>query len=439
MLEGKFLSFIDSNKLINPSDRILIAVSGGLDSIVLTDLIIAAGFNSAIAHCNFGLRGNESDKDEEFVESVAAKYKVPFFVSYPQTEKISQEKKITIQEAAREFRYRWFKDLAEEHDFNCIATGHHLDDSIETFFINLFRNSGPAGLRGIPLKNEMIVRPLLFATRQEIQDYAKEKNLQFREDSSNLTDAYFRNRLRHHLIPLLHEQIPGFHNVMVENFSLFSDVYNALSEFTEEWKKKHVATDENGVIRLPLQIIKQAAHPDALLSAILYSLGITGMDCKMILKNNSPGKIFNSQKYTLLRDRHKLLIQPLIKISPDGPVIINSLPSEIIFFGKKINFKLAENPETPLNDVGIQMLDAGKLLFPLTLRTWKEGDYFYPLGMKGKKKISDFYTDKKIDLFEKEKILLLLSGNDIVCILGHRIDERYKIASNTKKVLIIEL
>ncbi len=440
ILFKRFIDYIDENKLILPTEKILLTVSGGTDSSVMTHLFSETDCNFGIAHCNFLLRGKESDSEADFVEKIAKKLNKPFHKKSFDTQNFADKNKYSIQEAARILRYQWFDEISIEFDYNKIATAHHLDDSIETFFINLLRGTGTAGLRGITVMNGKVIRPLLFASRNEIEEFAQENKINFREDSSNASDDYLRNRIRHHIIPVLKQNAEGFEGTMenlMEDFSLINEIVN---NQLDGWKQKNVTLNERGNFRISLDKILQEKHPSSFLSLLLYSFGITGIECKKILFAETAGKIFHSKQYSILRDREFLILQKKDNTEMET-FSISELPAEIqaenmmILISKEAKFGI----DSFSDNNNLMQVDKEKITLPLTLRPWKQGDYFFPLGMKGKKKISDFYTDEKIDRFHKEKIYLLLSGKDIVCILGHRIDDRFKITSTTKEVLTIRL
>jgi len=439
ILQKKIEQFIAEQNLITNDEKILLTVSGGIDSIVMTHLFSKTNYKFGIAHCNFSLRGKESDLDESFVEELANILGRPFHVRRFDTQNFADENKYSIQEAARILRYRWFDELSREFNYAKIATAHHLDDSIETFFINIIRGTGHAGLKGISVIKEKIIRPLLFATRAEIEEYALLNKIVYREDSSNAGDVYLRNRIRHHLIPVIKNESEGFEENMKNLMEDFSVIGKIIDDHLSSWKKKHVKTNEYGEMMIPLEAIFRENNPSSFLSFLLHSEKIKGVDCRKILSSETPGKIFHGGKMTILYDREFLILQNSNEPPPET-IKIQELPAQINTGNLKItlNENVVSGIDSFTDTKRIQRIDAGKISLPLTLRTWEKGDYFFPLGMNGKKKISDFYTDEKIDRFMKDKIYLLLSGRDIVCILGHRIDDRYKITSTTRKILTIE-
>jgi tRNA(Ile)-lysidine synthase len=435
-LPVKFRNFITEKNLIENGEKILLTVSGGMDSMVMANLFSQTGYSFAIAHCNFTMRGAESDREEETVRNFSNKLGVEFYVKRFDTVAYANEHKLSIQEAARNLRYEWFGELCSENGYEKIATAHHHNDSIETFFINLMRGSGPAGLRGIPVVNRNIIRPLLFTTREEISDYAKENQIPYRTDSSNETDDYLRNRIRHHLIPVLTSLTPDFEERFFDTFENISFLYNYSMEQVEKWKSENLIT-RDGMIHIPIDAITKQENPVQFLEFLLYSFGITGMECSKILQTRIAGKIFTGKNFELLRDRENLILNRAEKSFIE--INVGKIPFGVIAGKKSISLWFDKSQKSLSRNDTFQQVDATKLTFPLKLRTWQQGDYFYPLGMTGRKKVSDFFIDKKLSLFEKENTILLLSGKDIVCILGHRIDDRFKVTGQTEKILNIEL
>ena len=438
MLKNKFETFISENLLFHTNEKIVLAFSSGIDSVVLAKLLFDSKINFAIAHCNFRLRGKDSDADEEFAREVAAKYKVHFFSIQFDTKKIAKTRKQGIQEVARNLRYEWFEKLRAEVKFDKIATAHHLNDSIETFFINVIRGTGIAGLKGITKKNNHIVRPLLFASREEIEKFARTKKIKWREDVSNASDDYLRNRIRHHLIPFLKEEQKDFEQSMARSLDMFGFIHQIQNTFVAEWKEKFITTSNEGFYLIPLKEIEKDEQPAALLSTILYSFGIITIQSEKVLKSGS-GKIFKSKGFTLLHDR-KMLILKIDQVQKNRSLFLSTFPDTIKIGTHSYNFQLYSSSKLRgiPHEENVEVLDAGKLKLPLQIRPWQAGDFFYPLGMSRKKKVSDFLIDKKVNRFEKEMINVLLSGNDIVCILGLRIDNRFKIDQETTTVLQIE-
>ena len=438
MLLTEFNNFLIEKDLLKQGQNVLVAVSGGLDSIVLCRLLRESKIDFAIAHCNFKLRAKESDGDEEFVKKIAAAYNVPFYSIQFKTKSYAKENKLSIQEAARELRYRWFEKIRAENEIDKIAVAHHLNDSIETFFINTIRGTGLSGMKGISALNGHIIRPLLFATREELEHFARKKKLKWREDSSNAGDDYLRNRIRHTVIPELKTKNQEFEKSMQRSLDFFDFANHIQKTFIEDWKKKNTSVTPDGSVTIRLKPVMDFQFSAALLSAVLHSYGITNLEPGKIL-NASPGKIFQSQSARILYDRNSLVLQPK-KSEPTQEFLISHTPDQLEIGDHKFSFEtISSNRLTAIpREENIQAVDAGKISYPLQVRKWQAGDSFYPLGMTKRKKISDFLIDKKVNRFEKEMTYVLLSGKDIVCILGHRIDDRFKITEETVSVLYVE-
>src|ERR1051325_11360330 len=307
----QFLDFISKENLGNTSHRYLLTVSGGVDSIVMVDLFHKAGFSFGIAHCNFKLRGEESEGDELFVRSLVQKYKVPFHKKSFSTKSYSEKKKISIQMSARDLRYEWLKRLAKDKEYDFVATAHHLDDSIETFFINILRGTGIAGLQGVPVKQGNIIRPLLFANKKMIREYAEENKLEWREDSSNFTDKYLRNSIRHHLIPSLKKLNEGFEKTITKELSYFKEAGDIFKKFIEE-KKKEIVEEEGKTILLNIKKLKESGHAETVLHEILRAYDFTPETTELIAQRmyTTAGKKFLSPTYRLIKDRDFLILTP---------------------------------------------------------------------------------------------------------------------------------
>ncbi|MCD4773278.1 MAG: tRNA lysidine(34) synthetase TilS [Bacteroidales bacterium] len=428
----QFKRYIENEKLFKPNDKILLAVSGGIDSVVMAELFFLAGYDFGIAHCNFKLRGKDSDKDEKFVKDLAEKFKVPFFIKRFDTFNYSDENKISIQMAARELRYFWFTELLKNEDYTITATAHHRDDSIETFFINLIRGTGISGLHGILPKQGNVIRPLLFTGRDEIEAFQKEKKIKFREDKSNLSDKYLRNKIRHKLLPVIKEIEPDIEKVMQKNISRFAETENIYFKEIEKKKKKAVKEEKENVVILIDELQKLKPLKTYLYEFLLpYNFSFSDVENITISLEGISGKQFYSPTHRLLKDRNSLIITSLTN-NEDQEFFINKSDKEIL---SPLRLKIKIEKKIELSyDKNIACLDYSKLEFPLILRKWKKGDIFVPFGMTGKKKLSDFFIDQKLSIIQKEQIWLLCSGENIVWIIGHRIDNRYRITKNTKQV-----
>ncbi len=435
----EFRDFIRSNMLCQPSDRILLAVSGGIDSMVLLHLFFASGYKAGIAHCNFHLRYSESDGDEGFVKSAAENMGADFYRQDFDTEQSARESGISVQMAARNLRYRWFEEIRSTHGYDYIATAHNQDDMIETFFINLTRGTGIRGLTGIPLKTGRIVRPLLFASRESIADYAAEHHISFREDSSNASDKYLRNRLRHHLIPMMEEENPSFRTALMETMLRLSETEKLYQQELVQLKQR-LMRKEGDRIKINIRALSVHEARKSILFEILseYDFSAQAMEDIIHGLEGPSGKQFLSATHRIVKDREDLIITPLVSkeehryyLEREAGRITEPLGLEWMVVDHTDTFHIPKDPK-------IACLDLQKLHFPLILRHWQTGDYFQPLGMKGMKKISDFLIDIKVSLPDKERTWLLSSGSEIAWVIGHRIDNRFKVRPDTRQILMMK-
>ncbi|MGM5471105.1 tRNA lysidine(34) synthetase TilS [Flavobacteriaceae bacterium LMO-SS05] len=415
--------------------KALIAISGGLDSVVLVHLCHKFQLNFALAHCNFNLRGEESDADEDFVLQLAEDLEVEVFIESFDTKAFANKHQISIQMAARELRYNWFQDLAEQLHFDHILTAHHADDNLETFLINLSRGSGLEGLTGIPEVNDYILRPLLPFSRQDIETYAKENKLTWREDSSNASTKYLRNKLRHKVIPILKEINPQLLQNFNKTLSFLKDSNEIVEDRITNVQKK-VVSIEGDLVKLDIKKLLKLSNPKAYLYQLLKDFKFTEWDDVTDLLRAQSGKQVFSETHRLLKDRESLILSE--SVSNDILAIhISEQENQIKTPLGTLNFKTVKHISK--SNASTIYVDAETLKFPLTFRTWQEGDYFYPFGMKGKKKLSKYFKDEKLSLIDKEHIWLLCSENEIVWIVGKRADDRFKIVEDTKRILKIEL
>ena len=434
-MKNNFLHYIHEHKLFDTKSKILLAISGGIDSVCLADLLIRSGYNVEFAHCNFKLREEESDQDEIFVSDLANKNKIPFHHISFDTNHYALSNKLSIQMAARELRYEWFEKVRREISADYIAIAHNQNDNIETFFINLINGTGLKGLRAIQNKNNFIVRPLMFASRNQIGEYVKSKSLNFREDSSNKSKKYQRNKVRHDLIPLLKQINPSIENTIADEIEIIKNTYSIFKEQVDRVVKEISCQTDDGIKISKNKLIKLEPI-DTYLYEILNVFGFT--DIKSIKNSilSNPGKQFFSKSHRLLIDREFVFIE---KIEDDFFKDILIDESTLILSGPiNISFKISSNDQ--INKIKDKAcFDYEKLVFPLVIRKWKSGDKFIPSGMKGFKKLSDYFIDNKINRLLKEKTLLICSNDDIIWVIGHRIDERYKATSKTKKMYIANL
>jgi tRNA(Ile)-lysidine synthase len=432
-----FKNHINQNLSFLKESKLLIAISGGLDSVVLTHVCHELKWNMALAHCNFNLRGDESEADENFVLQLADDLSLEVFIESFETETYAKANKLSIQMAARELRYSFFQELAAQLKFDYILTAHHADDNLETFLINLSRGTGLEGLSGIPEINNDIVRPLLLFSRDDIEAYAKTHNLKWREDSSNLSTKYLRNKLRHEVIPKLKETNPEF----LKNFNAtqqhLNDSHELIKDRIEDVSKHIVKTISKTEIHFNIAKLQKLNNPKAYLYKLLKDYKFTEWQDVYDLMDVQSGKQLFSQTHRLLKDREHLV---LIEIVSDE----NNETIHISEYNEKIETSLGMlyiETATQINNSSTSTIyvDKDLLKFPLQVRQWRKGDYFYPFGMQGKKKLSKFFKDEKLSIFEKEQIWLLCSQNNIVWIINKRLDDRFKITERTDQILKISL
>ncbi len=436
----RFISFIECHHLCTKDQQIMLAVSGGIDSVVMTDLFSKAGFDCVILHCNFGLRDGESDGDEAFVRSIAAKYDYPVFVRRFPTVDFAGEKGISIQMAARELRYTWFDEFSRDKTGGVIATAHTLNDSVETVLLNLTRGTGIKGLTGIPIVNGSYIRPLLFASRMEIMEYVKINNLYYREDSSNASKKYRRNKIRHDMIPLFEEINPSFISTMGENIRRFDESHSIYMAQVIS-KRKEIFDIKDTHIEISIDSIKKLQPRKSWLYELFSEFNFSMDQCLNIEKIlfSDSGKQFISPTHRLFRDREKFMVfkveeSAFERYYIDSPKSKASLPFSM-------DIEVLERSELKgfPGSESIANLDLEKLSFPLILRKWQHGDYFIPLGMEQMKKVSDFFIDNKIPVPVKNRTWILTSGTKIVWIVGQRIDNRFRITEKTKQILRLHL
>jgi tRNA(Ile)-lysidine synthase len=429
----QFQNHINTNFPFLKKEKFLLAVSGGIDSMVLINLCHQLQLDFAVAHCNFQLRGTESDDDENYVKSHTEKLQIPIYIQKFNTEALSKQQKLSIQVTARNLRYDWFYSLLSNHNFDYILTAHHLDDSLETFLINFTRGSGIDGLTGIPERNDKIIRPLLPFSRSEIETFAKEINIQWREDSSNASDKYLRNKLRHELVPILKDLNPSFLATFQNTISSLQQSQSLVNDATQMVYKEVVSEEDT----IKIDIAKLLNYPNykAYLYQWLQSYGFTSwIDIYDLLKAQSGKQVF-SDKYIVLKDRNHLIVFPKQKENEDATFWINKEDKDVKI-PLKISFcNVDDISVVPTNTI---FVDEDKLQFPLTIRRWQEGEVFYPYGMNGKKKLSKFFKDEKYSLLDKSNAWLLCSDNQIVWVINKRQDSRFLKDNDTKKILQIK-
>jgi tRNA(Ile)-lysidine synthase len=437
-----FKSYIRSANLFQQSDRILLAVSGGVDSVAMVRLFRDAGFSIGIAHSNFKLRGAESDGDEEFVRNLAEEHGVPFYSTHFDTKKYVSDQKVSIQMAARDLRYAWFEEIMKEHGYASVATAHHLDDQAETFFINILRGAGISGMHGIMPKQGKIIRPLMFTTREKIMAYAVETKITWRDDRSNKSRKYLRNKLRLDVLSELLKINPHFSHKLNESICHLRDVESIYNSHIAGVTADLVQHTPEGIL-ISIDWIYEYQPHETYLFELLKPYGFSFPVVKEIVRSldTFSGKIFYSPTHRLLRDRENFIIQPLAELNTEfSPSEIYLLNRGIPYVDNPITLSVYETDQIadlPMGKACTACLDYDKLAFPLRIRRWEKGDWFMPLGLKGKKKLSDFFVDHKISLADKEKTWLLVSGKDIVWVIGKRIDNRFRITSKTKNAFVV--
>lgn len=426
---------------IPPNTRLLLAVSGGIDSVVLVDLFDKMGIDFAIAHCNFQLRGAESTRDELFVQQLSEKYGKAIFIQRFETVAFADANQISIQVAARQLRYKWFDELVQSHpNLTAICTAHHADDNIETVLMNIFRGTGMAGLHGILPKHGKIIRPLLFAKRREIEQYALAHQLSWVEDSSNDLDKYTRNFFRHQIIPLVQQVYPQATNNLLDNIVRWTEIEVVYNEAIGRIKKKLIAQKENE-IHIPALQWKKTEPLHTITYELIKDFGFTTNQTVEVIKllDAATGSFIASLTHRIIKNRNWIIIAPIEQLLAQS-IIIEAGVDTISFGGSVMRIVHKENIATNLSaSNAVAMIDAGQLQFPLLLRKWKQGDYFYPLGMQKKKKLSKFFIDQKMSKTDKENVWVLASNQKIVWVVGHRIDDRFKITATTKKILLFTI
>jgi len=435
-----FSNYIASEQLIAPDDKILLAVSGGVDSVVMVDLFAKSSLHFAIAHCNFRLRGKESDKDQEFVRALAEKLNTSFYSVQFETKKYAKKLGISTQMAARELRYNWFYQIIEEEGFSKLATAHHINDSIETALFNFSKGTGIAGLRGLLPINNNIIRPLLFAYRGDIEQYAKEQQINWREDSSNQNDDYARNQIRHEVVPALKKNNASLESTSVTTFERLRDAECIINNTVKKFRNEFVELKGEHTI-ISVSLTERITGFRTILHEVLKPYGFNFIQTKEIVKRlNESGKTFLSSEYQLNIDREQLIISKINENSLESiQLTISREIIEIKFESGQVNFDWnSTRPQSFSENKNIAFIDASHLKFPLVLRKWQQGDSFQPLGMQQKKKLSDFMIDRKIPLHEKEDVLVLISGNEIVWVVGHQLDDRYKLVTSSSNIVKME-
>lgn len=430
--------FIVENNLLTPRSKVIVGVSGGVDSVLLLNVLHKLGYDCVVAHCNFGLRGEESGRDEMFVEKLAANLNRPYYKIKFDTNNYANEKSISIEMAARDLRYNWFEQLRADLNAEAIAVAHHSDDVVETFLMNLVRGSGIRGLTGIKAQRDKIVRPLLCVSRAEIETFVEEQKITYVVDSTNLENVYTRNQFRNKILPLLEEINPSLRKTILTEISLLKEVEQLYDLKIADYKSELLLQDED-LIKIDINKLKQCKSIRSVLYEIFIEYGFSSdsiVDIEKLL-NAQPGKYICSRTHQVVKDRDFLLLYKIESLQNEEYLISAEnveldLPLKLKFSHEDINdkFDLIRSSE-------IAYLDWDKLAFPLKLRHWRSGDSFNPLGMRGRKKLSDYFVDLKLSIKEKEAVWVLETEGRIIWVVGYRIDSSFAITSETNRAYVI--
>ena len=447
-MEAHLQSYIQSHRLCNSGTPVLLACSGGVDSMVLATLLHGMDYKIAIAHCNFQLRGADSDADEEFVRAFAASRNLPFFTVRFDTLAFKKEKQLSTQMVARELRYQWLEEIRKNNGYHAIATAHHLDDQLETILLNISKGTGLRGLSGMAPRNGYLIRPMLTVNKKDILQFAAERNIAFREDSSNATDDYQRNLIRHQVVPPLQQINPSLHATISDFISRMHD-YQQLTDAQIQLTRKKCYSENNGIAEIKTGYLRVHPAGQTILFHLLESYGFNKDHIARIYRlftepgDTASGQQFFSDSHRIVMDRKSLFIVPKDTVR-DNYKVIEQLPDQIIFNNYKIQCSVL-----PVHELNMKQseryayFDADKIRFPLSIRYAAEGDYFYPLGLSkpktpgkaGKKKLSKYFKDQKLSQIEKENTPLLFSGEHLIWLIGHRTDDRFKVTEKTTRVL----
>ena len=425
MIQQRITQYIEKEDLFSSDSKILVALSGGADSVALLCILHAAGYHCEAAHCNFHLRGEESNRDEQFVRQLCKRYGIRLHTIDFDTTRYAAEKRISIEMAARELRYNWFEEIRNQCQADVVAVAHHQDDSVETILLNLIRGTGITGLLGIRPRNGVIVRPLLCINREEIMLYLQNIGQDYVTDSTNLEDEYTRNKIRLNILPLMQTINPSVKNSLIETSNYLNDVATIYNKYTDEVKAR-ITTAEGIRIR---ELLKEPA-PEALLFEILHPLGFNSAQIKDIANSldGQPGKQFSSKEWRVIKDRELLLLEKAQSENKE------ELPFQIIKEEKEYT------PDFLIpREKGIACFDADKLNGEISYRKWQTGDTFVPFGMKGKKKVSDYLTDRKFSISQKERQWVLCCGERIAWLIGERTDNRFRIDETTQRIVIYKI
>ncbi len=441
MLIENFRHYIEHYGLVGRQERVLLTVSGGVDSMVLLALFIESGYRVGVAHCNFQLRGAESDEDEVLVAERAAKYGVPFYNRRFDTKGEMERTGESMEMAARRLRYAWFEELCQSEGYDKIAVAHHADDSIETFFINLLRGTGLRGLTGIQTQNGRLIRPLMFASRKEIMEYALQHRVPFREDSSNRSTKHLRNKIRLGLVPRIREINAKFTDLMRRNIGRLTDAQRFIDASMAEIRRQVVCSEGDidciRVEQIPSSFPRNFVIYELLNSAYGFKGDVIDALCHA-LEQGTSGRRFYAREHVAYIDRGSILVTRITaddscEVWVDERALRSYCGNSVLYY-ERVDIGTIKEFGVPEH---VAQLDADKLHYPLLLRRWQQGDWFIPFGMSGKRKVSDFLIDNKVSMAEKERQFVLLSGDEIVWVVGRRIDDRYRLTHDTDTVLRI--
>lgn len=421
-------AYIEQNKLLNPDGKVIVALSGGADSVALLHILLSLHYECVAAHCNFHLRGEESERDELFVRSLCGEWRVPLHVRQFDTEAYARANRLSIEMAARDLRYAWFRKLAAREQAQAVAVAHHADDQAETVLMNLVRGAGLRGMCGMPVRNGLVVRPLLCCTRKGIEDYLRTKQIPFVTDSTNTQTDYKRNKFRHIVLPMLEQINPGIRQTLAEERDHFAGYRQMVQTYMEQAAARLVHQTD-GRLHIDTAGLLREPAPETVLYELLLPYGFNATQARQLhaALDGTPGKRFESPTHYAIKDRAEIIIGRRTDCEEAKPTIKtnvrNRRPTEIF----------------PAADADVAFFDADKLRGPLSVRHWQAGDVFHPIGLKGKKKISDFFTDCKLDVQQKQEVWLVLSGTEVAWVAGHRIDERFKVGAETTRVAEVRL
>jgi tRNA(Ile)-lysidine synthase len=431
----QYQHFINQNNLFRKDQKLLIAVSGGLDSSVLVHLTLASGFQVELAHCNFKLRGDESDRDENFVRNLAKEYGVTVHVNSFDTENYSASHGLSIQEAARELRYTWFEQILNDNNLQRVLTAHHADDNVETVMMNIFKGTGMSGLKGILPLTGRIARPLLFASRKELETYALHHAIGYVDDSSNILDKYARNFFRLNIIPLIEQLYPETQANLRNNLPRFRDAEQLYRESIER-KLRKLVKQVGDEIHIPVELLRYSTPLHTIIFELVHPYGFTPGQIPDIIKlmDSETGKYIQSSSHRLIKNRNWLILSGLKAENP-SVITIEEGADRVSFPGGTLLLVRLDSQTSPDANQNTACIDGREVQYPLILRQWKPGDYFYPLGMQKKKKLSRFFIDSKLSRTEKEKIWVVESSKKIIWVVGMRVDDRVKLTPSSKSML----